>query len=57
MHKDRIKGSAKQAEGRLQKAEGNLTGSKSLEAEGLVEKAEGTAQKTLCKAKDAPWKG
>ena len=53
MDKDRIKGTAKQAEGAVKEGLGKLTGDKALEAEGKIEKAEGTLQKAFGKVKDA----
>lgn len=57
MDKDRIKGTAKQAEGTVKEQVGKLTGNTSLEVEGKIEKAEGTLQKSFGKAKDALRKG
>ena len=57
MDKDRIKGTAKQAEGTIKEKVGQATGDTSLEIEGKVERAEGTVQKAFGKAKDALRKG
>jgi uncharacterized protein YjbJ (UPF0337 family) len=57
MDTDRIKGTAKQAEGAIKAEVGKLTGNTSLEAEGKIETAEGTFQKSLGKSKDALRKG
>jgi uncharacterized protein YjbJ (UPF0337 family) len=53
MDKDRIKGTAKQAEGAVKEQAGKLVGNTSLEAEGKIKKAEGTIQKAYGEAKDA----
>ncbi|MCO8146639.1 CsbD family protein [Rhodovulum tesquicola] len=52
MDKDRIKGTAKQAEGAVKEGFGKLTGDKALEVEGKIEKVEGKVQKTYGQAKD-----
>ena len=52
MDKDRIKGTAKRAEGTVKEQFGKLTGNTSLEAEGKIRKAEGTVQKAYGQAKD-----
>ena len=57
MDKDRIKGTAKQAEGTIKEKVGKVTGDTSLEVEGKIERAEGTVQKAFGKAKDALRKG
>lgn len=53
MDKNRIKGSAKKAEGTVKELVGNPT----LEAEGKIEKAEGRLQNSYGKARDALRKG
>lgn len=53
MDKNRIKGTAKQAEGAIKESLGKLSGNKSLEAKGKVKKAEGSVQKAFGKSKDA----
>ena len=53
MHKDTIKGAAKDAAGAVEKNIGKATGNERMEAEGLAKQAEGKAQKTFGKAKDA----
>ena len=50
MDKDRIKGTAKQAEGAVKEGLGKLTGDKALEVEGKVQKAYGRAKDDLRKA-------
>jgi uncharacterized protein YjbJ (UPF0337 family) len=57
MDKDRVKGTAKQAEGSAKEALGKLSGDTSLEVEGKIEQAEGAVQKAFGKAKDALRKG
>jgi uncharacterized protein YjbJ (UPF0337 family) len=53
MHKDEIKGAAKDAKGSMKEAAGKATGDERMRAEGAVEKAEGKMQKGLGKIKDA----
>jgi uncharacterized protein YjbJ (UPF0337 family) len=53
MDKDRIAGSAKQAEGAVKQATGKLTGDSKLKAEGAAEKATGKLQNAVGGAKDA----
>jgi uncharacterized protein YjbJ (UPF0337 family) len=57
MDKDRIKGTAKQAEGTIKEKVGQATGDTSLEIEGKIEKSEGAVQKAFGKVKDALRKG
>lgn len=57
MNKDRIKGTAKKAEGTIKEGLGKLSGDASLEAKGKIKKGEGSIQKTFGKAKDALRKG
>lgn len=57
MDKDRIKGTAKQAEGAVKETLGKITGDAGLEAEGKLKKAEGSIQKEFGKVKDALRKG
>lgn len=53
MHKDTIKGAAKEAVGSVKQAAGKATGNRRLEAEGTVEKTEGKIQKGVGEVKDA----
>jgi uncharacterized protein YjbJ (UPF0337 family) len=57
MDKNRIKGSAKKAEGTVKEQVGKLVGNPTLEAEGKIEKAEGRLQNSYGKARDALRKG
>jgi len=51
--KDRVKGSAKQAKGKLKEVAGKTTGDKKLENEGWAEKMKGKVQNTLGGIRDA----
>jgi len=53
MNKDRITGSAKQAEGALKVAAGKIIGDSKLVADGTAEKAEGKIQNAIGGLKDA----
>ncbi len=53
MHKDEVKGSAKEARGNLKDAVGKATGDENMRADGAADKAEGGIQKGVGKAKDA----
>ena len=53
MHKDTIKGTAKDAAGAVKKTAGRATGDVNMEAEGAALQGEGKVQKTFGKAKDA----
>jgi uncharacterized protein YjbJ (UPF0337 family) len=53
MHKDTIKGAAKDASGSMKEAAGKLTGNERLEAEGAAEKTVGKVQKGVGDLKDA----
>lgn len=53
MHKDEIKGAAKDAKGSMKEAAGKLTGDERLEAEGAAEKTMGKVQKGVGNLKDA----
>jgi uncharacterized protein YjbJ (UPF0337 family) len=53
MDKDRIKGSAEQAEGTLKEKVGKLLGDKKLETEGNADKAAGKIQNAVGGLKDA----
>jgi uncharacterized protein YjbJ (UPF0337 family) len=57
MDKDRIKGTAKQAQGKVMEGVGKATDDPSLQVKGKVKHAEGALQKTFGKAKDALRKG
>ena len=52
MHKDEVKGGAKQARGQIKQAIGKATGDSKLRADGAVDKAEGKLQQGVCKAKE-----
>lgn len=53
MHKDEVKGSAKQARGAVKDAVGKATGDQNLRADAAADKAEGTLQKGVGRAKEA----
>ncbi len=53
MHKDTVKGAAKDAAGSVKEAAGKLTGNERLEAEGVAERATGKLQKGVGELKDA----
>ena len=53
MHKDQVKGIAKQARGAVKDAVGKATGDENLRADGAADKAEGAVQKGLGMAKEA----
>jgi len=53
MHKDTIKGAAKDAAGSIKQAAGKATGNERLEAEGAAEKTMGKVQKGVGNLKDA----
>jgi uncharacterized protein YjbJ (UPF0337 family) len=50
--KDRVKGAAKNAGGKIKETIGKVTGDKSTQAEGKKEKAVGKVQETYGRAKD-----
>ncbi len=52
MNKDQIKGRAKEAEGKLRQAGGDLTDNASEQAKGAGKEAEGKIQKTFGDAKE-----
>lgn len=52
MHKDEVKGSAKEARGHVKDAIGKATGDDKLRADGAADKVEGKVQKTAGKVKD-----
>lgn len=56
MNKDQIKGTVKDAAGKVQQKMGQAVGSEKQEAKGLGKQAEGKAQKTMgdAKIKDRP---
>jgi uncharacterized protein YjbJ (UPF0337 family) len=53
MHKDRIRGSAKQAKGAIKEGVGKVTGDSKLKAEGAMEKVAGKAQNAMGGIKDS----
>jgi uncharacterized protein YjbJ (UPF0337 family) len=53
MDKDRIKGSANQAKGKIKEAVGRATGDNKLKAEGTMDKATGKVQSAVGGLKDA----
>lgn len=53
MNKDQVKGSIKDAAGKVQQKVGQATGSEKQQAKGLGKQMEGKAQKTLGDAKEA----
>lgn len=52
MDKDRIKGSAEQAKGKVKEVAGKLTGDAKLEAEGKADKAKGKVRNAVGGLKD-----
>ena len=52
MHKDSMKGAAKDAGGAMKKHVGRATGDEALEAEGMADQAEGKVQRTFGDAKE-----
>jgi uncharacterized protein YjbJ (UPF0337 family) len=53
MHKDQMKGAAKDAKGSVKEAAGKATGNERLEAEGASERIAGKVQKGVGNLKDA----
>ena len=53
MHKDEIKGNAKQARGHIKDAIGKATGDDKLRADGAADRAEGAIQKKVGEVKEA----
>jgi uncharacterized protein YjbJ (UPF0337 family) len=53
MHKDTVKGAAKDIAGSAKEAVGKATGNERLEAEGVAERAAGKLQKGVGNIKDA----
>jgi uncharacterized protein YjbJ (UPF0337 family) len=52
MNKDQVKGTAKDAAGKMQEAGGRATGSKRTAVKGLAKQAEGKAQKAVGDVKE-----
>jgi uncharacterized protein YjbJ (UPF0337 family) len=53
MNKDQVKGSMKEAAGKVQEKIGEVVGSKGQQAKGMAKEVEGKAQKTAGDVKDA----
>ena len=53
MHKDQVKGAAKDAKGSIKEAAGKATGNTRLEAEGASERVAGKVQKGVGNLKDS----
>ena len=53
MHKDQIKGAAKEAKGSMKEGVGKAVGDRRMEAEGMTDRATGKMQKGVGKVKDA----
>jgi uncharacterized protein YjbJ (UPF0337 family) len=53
MDKDRIKGSAEQAKGKLKETAGKITGDQKTQAEGKVDQVKGKIRNAWGSAKDA----
>lgn len=53
MHKDEIKGAAKDVKGSIKEAAGKATGNERLEAEGVADRAAGKLQKGVGNLKEA----
>lgn len=53
MDKDRIKGAAKEAGGKIKEKTGKMVGNRQMEAEGVAKQMEGQVQNTAGKIKDA----
>ncbi|WP_395819260.1 CsbD family protein [Devosia sp.] len=53
MHKDEVKGAAKEARGNVKDAIGKVTGDTKLRADGAADKAEGKVQQMVGKTKEA----
>lgn len=53
MHRDEIKGAAKDATGSVKEAVGKATGDEQLQADGTAERIEGKVQKGVGALKDA----
>ena len=52
MNKDQVKGSVKDAAGKIQRKTGEMVGSKTHQAKGIEKQAEGKAQKAFGDAKE-----
>lgn len=53
MNKDQVKGTVKEAAGKVQEKTGELVGSKTQQAKGMAKEVEGKAQKAAGDVKDA----
>jgi len=53
MHKDEVKGAAKETRGAVKDAIGKATGDKKLQADGAADKVEGKVQKAAGQIKEA----
>jgi uncharacterized protein YjbJ (UPF0337 family) len=53
MHKDQMKGAARDAKGSVKEAAGKATGNERLEAEGAADRVAGKVQKGVGNLKDA----
>lgn len=53
MNKDQVKGSTKEAAGKVQSKAGELVGSEKQQAKGLAKETEGKMQKSVGDAKEA----
>ncbi len=53
MHKDEVKGAAKEARGHVKDAIGKMTGDDKLRVDGAADKVEGNVQKNVGKLNDA----
>ena len=53
MHKDEMKGAARDAKGAIEEAAGKATGNERLEAEGVADRAAGKLQKGVGAIKEA----
>lgn len=53
MHKDQMKGAAKDAKGSMKQAAGRMTGDERMQAEGAADKTMGKMQKGVGGMKDA----
>ena len=53
MHKDEVKGAAKEARGHVKDAIGKVTGDDKLRADGAADKVEGAVQKNVGKVREA----
>ncbi|NML86702.1 CsbD family protein [Polaromonas sp.] len=52
MNKDQVKGTVKEAAGKIQSKTGELVGNKEQQAKGLLKEAEGKTQKKVGNAKE-----